>query len=197
MIRAEGPIAIYSSMKDIEETIGGDDGYIIIIEGESLKITITPPGPRSRESTREIISTKHPRMDEEDESWRIAEKNVGTINIVLDQMFKGFSEILSRELPNNVHIHEVLGKGIDEPIRAGRVTKWPAHDDYDVFKIVEELSEESGKVIFFTGDKRLARQTASTGKRNLIVEYLPPNEFPGKESLVKKIISSTLKVLED
>ncbi|MMZ69788.1 hypothetical protein D1872_326980 [compost metagenome] len=50
-------------------------------------------------------------------------------------------------------------------------------------------------MVFFTGDKRLARQVASLGKDNVIVEYLPPNEFPGKEALARKIIESTLNAM--
>ena len=188
-IYAEGPVKIYTNQEEAEKELKGKDGVIITIEGDLQAITIKPS------------STKH-EVDCDTYSMEgLSDEILGPdtdypISIVLDQMFRGFSDTLDRELPRNVSINEILGKGLERPVRVGRIIKWPAHDDYDVFKIVEKLAVEGRKVIFFTGDKRLARQTAALGKDNIVVEYLPPNEFPGKEALIRKIISSTMTLVK-
>lgn len=109
------------------------------------------------------------------------------VNVVFDQMFRGFAEIIGREIPG-VGLHEILGRGLDAPITAGRITRWPANDDYDVLKTVEMLAGSSDLVVFFTGDKKLARQAEALGLGNLVVSYMPPNEYPGKESLARAMI---------
>jgi len=188
-IYAEGPVKIYTNQEKAEKELKGKDGVIITIEGDLLAITIKPSTIK-QEAGQETY-TMEGLSDE-----ILGPDTDYPVSIVLDQMFRGFSDILDRELPRNVSINEILGKGLEKPVKVGRIIKWPAHDDYDVFKIVEKLAEEGRKVIFFTGDKRLARQTAALGKDNIIVEYLPPNEFPGKESLIRKIISSTTTIIK-
>lgn len=188
-IYAEGPVKIYTNQEKAEKELEGKDGVIITIEGDLLAITIKPSTIK-QEAGQETY-TMEGLSDE-----ILGPDTDYPVSIVLDQMFRGFSDILDRELPRNVSINEILGKGLEKPVKVGRIIKWPAHDDYDVFKIVEKLAEEGRKVIFFTGDKRLARQTAALGKDNIIVEYLPPNEFPGKESIIRKIISSTTTIIK-
>ena len=108
---------------------------------------------------------------------------------VFDQMFRGFAEIVAREVPG-VELHEIVGRGLRAPVRAGRITKWPANDDYDVLKVVEKLAGEVGRVHFFTGDKRLARQAEALGDERIIVHYMPPNEYTGKEELARAMIEA-------
>ncbi|NOZ89640.1 MAG: hypothetical protein GXO15_06940 [Crenarchaeota archaeon] len=115
--------------------------------------------------------------------------------VVLDQMFKTFAEILDRELRGEPLVfHEVLGRGIDRPVKVSeRVYQQPARDDYDVLKLLEELSSKHSLVIFFTGDKRLASQARSIpGVR---VVYLPPGEAPGKEQAIKLMVKAIREAL--
>ncbi len=115
--------------------------------------------------------------------------------VVLDQMFKTFAEILDRELRGEPLVfHEVLGRGIERPVRVSeRVYQQPARDDYDVLKLLEELSSKHSLVIFFTGDKRLASQARSIpGVR---VVYLPPGEAPGKEQAIKWMVKAIREAL--
>lgn len=113
---------------------------------------------------------------------------------VFDQMFRGFADIVAREVPG-VELHEVVGRGLERPVRVGRVYKQPARDDYDVLSLVENLASQGKLVVFFTGDKRLASQAAALGDERIIVEYMPPNEYPGKESLAKAMISAVRKAI--
>ncbi len=108
----------------------------------------------------------------------------GGVAVVFDQMFKRFAEILERELPEGIVFHEVLGRGIDRPIKVSqRVFQQPARDDYDVLNLLERLARENKLVIFFTGDKRLAAQARTLPR--VVVEYLPPGELAGKEMAIK------------
>ncbi len=117
------------------------------------------------------------------------------IAIVLDQMFKGFySNILAREYPD-LEIHEVIGRGIEKPIRIGNVVKEPARDDFDVLGIVERLVGDGYRVLFFTGDKRLASQVEIIS--GVKVYYTPPNEFPGKEAIAKYMVEKIRSELEE
>jgi len=112
------------------------------------------------------------------------------VAVVLDQMFKGFSEIILREVPG-VEVHEILGRGIESTLRIGdRLYKHPARDDFDILKLLEELSNSRNIVVFFTGDKKLSSQAMALSRGNLIVEYMPPNEYPGKESLARAMLST-------
>ncbi len=110
-----------------------------------------------------------------------------SVALVFDQMFRGFAEVVGREV-EGVELHEIVGRGLESPVRVGKVTKWPARDDYDVLKTVERLLDEGKRVVFYTGDKKLARQAMALGRRGLRVEYMPPNEYPGKESLARAMI---------
>lgn len=134
-------------------------------------------------STRATVSKPAP----------VSEAATPRVAAVFDQMFRGFAEIVGREVPG-VDLHEILGRGIDEPVRVGGLTKWPASDDFDVLKVVEDLTGKYDYVVFFTGDKRLARQAEALGMANLRVKYMPPNEFPGKESLAKAMIRILKKI---
>ncbi len=107
---------------------------------------------------------------------------------VLDQMFRGFSDILLREV-EDVEIHEILGRGLESSVKIGdRLFRHPAKDDFDVLKIVESVAKNKDLVAFFTGDKSLANQASALKLENVRVYYMPPNEYPGKESLAKAMI---------
>lgn len=108
---------------------------------------------------------------------------------VFDQMFRGFADVVGRYV-EGVELHEVVGRGLREPRRRGRITMWPAEDDFDVLQIVRRLADEGKQVVFFTGDKRLARQAESLEHPRIVVEYMPPNEYPGKESLAQAMIEA-------
>jgi hypothetical protein len=115
------------------------------------------------------------------------------VAVVLDQMFKGYyPDVIEREEPG-VEVHVIVGRGLSEPQRAGqsRVLE-PANDDFDVLKVVERVAGGRGRVLFFTGDKRLASQAEAVASRlgNIEVHYMPPSEFPGKESLAKAMMDA-------
>ncbi len=111
--------------------------------------------------------------------------------IVLDQMYKGFfTNVLAREF-RDAEIHEVVGRGLDKPVRVENIVKQPAHDDLDVLNIIEELSRKGYKVVFFTGDKRLAAQASLVSGVDVI--YAPPSEFTGKEALAKYMVEEVRK----
>ncbi|WFO75236.1 hypothetical protein J4526_09250 [Desulfurococcaceae archaeon MEX13E-LK6-19] len=114
--------------------------------------------------------------------------------VVLDQMFKGyFAPILSRQFPD-IDIYEIVGKGLTEPVKIGNVVKHPAQDDFDVINLLEELSSKKHKVIFFTGDKKLATQASLI--KDIKVVYAPPSEFTGKEALAKYMINEVNEALK-
>lgn len=113
------------------------------------------------------------------------------IAIILDQMYKGFfTNVLAREFPDT-EIYEIVGRGLSKPVRVENIIKQPAQDDFDVLNILEKLSKENYKTIFFTGDKRLATQASLL--ENIDVIYAPPNEFTGKEALAKYMIEEIRK----
>lgn len=120
----------------------------------------------------------------------------GKVAVVLDQMFRTFAEVLYREIDvENVEFHEILGRGIDEPVRISeRLYQQPARDDYDILKLIEELASKHRIVIFFTGDKKLASQARTIG--NVVVEYLPPSEIAGKEIAIRYMKKRIREVLE-
>ncbi len=108
------------------------------------------------------------------------------LSIVIDQMYKGFfTNVLSREFPE-AEIHEIVGRGIEKPVKIGNVVKQPARDDFDILNLLEDLARKGYRVVFFTGDKKLATQAELI--REVHVVYAPPNEFPGKESLAKYMV---------
>ena len=116
--------------------------------------------------------------------------------VVFDQMYKTFAQILDRELKDMPLVfHEVLGRGIDKPVRVNqRVYQQPAHDDYDVLRLVERLAKQHGTVIFFTGDKRLANQARLLPGVNVV--YLPPGEVAGKEMALRVMKQRILEILQ-
>ncbi len=115
----------------------------------------------------------------------------GKVAIVLDQMYKGFfTNVLAREFPS-AEIHEIVGRGLPKRVKVENIVKQPAQDDFDVLNIVEKLSKEGYRVIFFTGDKRLATQVSLL--EDVDVVYAPPNEFTGKEALAKYMIEEVKK----
>jgi len=124
----------------------------------------------------------------------VVKKHVGKeekIAIVLDQMYKGFfTNVLAREFPN-AEIHEIVGRGLPKPVKVENIVKQPAQDDFDVLNIIEKLSKEGHRVIFFTGDKRLATQVSLL--EDVDVVYAPPSEFTGKEALAKYMIEEVKK----
>lgn len=106
--------------------------------------------------------------------------------IVLDQMFKGsIAPILSRQYPNAI-IYEIVGRSLEEPVKINNVVRYPVHDDFDIINLLEKLVSEGYRVIFFTGDKKLATQAGFI--KRIKVVYAPPSEFVGKEMLIKHII---------
>ena len=109
------------------------------------------------------------------------------VYVVFDQMFKGFAEVIDRELRGEcIELHEVMGRGIEKRVRVGdRLYREPARDDYDVLRLAEELARR-GPVVLFTGDKRLADQARMI--EGVHVEYMPPGEFGGKEMAIKHMI---------
>ncbi len=129
------------------------------------------------DEVRELVARYQPVRGEPKEQKRLA--------VVLDQMYKGFAEVLSREVARpNIEFHEIVGRGLEKPVKIGRVSLQPARDDYDVLKLLEELKQR-GSVLFFTGDKRLAQQAAALGVE---VEYMPPGEFTGKEAAIRAML---------
>ena len=116
----------------------------------------------------------------------------GATVVVLDQMFRGFADIILRDA-GGVEVHEVVGRGVQSTVAAGEGRYLePANDDYDVLRLVERLAGRGGRVLFFTGDKRLASQAMLLASRlgNVEVYYMPPNEYPGKESLAQAMVAA-------
>lgn len=118
----------------------------------------------------------------------------GKLCAVFDQMYKGFAEIIARELADDrLVLHEIVGRGLEKPLRIGsRLYKQPARDDYDILRLLRSLSKEC-RVVFFTGDKKLANQAALI--ENVKVEYMPPGEFTGKEAAVDAMINALKKAM--
>ncbi len=117
------------------------------------------------------------------------------IAVIFDQMFKGFAEIVDRELEAYcIELHEVVGRGLERTVKVGkRLYREPARDDYDVLALAERLAKEM-PVVLFTGDKKLAEQASLL--RNVHVEYMPPSEFTGKEMAVRHMIATLKRLLE-
>lgn len=76
--------------------------YLVIIEGDSISLAITPGRRGTIPSPQESGLT---------EASQASESVQG--EVVLDQMFKGFPETLERELQRNAHVDEIRGKGLD------------------------------------------------------------------------------------
>lgn len=127
-----------------------------------------------------------------------AAKPTGKVSVVLDQMFRGYyPDVIEREEPS-VELHVIVGRGVQGTQQASpRRYLEEANDDFDVLKVVEREASRSSKVIFFTGDKRLASQASAATSQlgNVEVHYMPPNEFPGKESLAKAMLDVIRRAL--
>jgi len=123
-----------------------------------------------------------------------AEGQARKVIAVLDQMFRGYyADVIEREAPY-AEVHEVVGRGVQETLRVNEKRYLePASDDFDVLRLVSRLSSSGVPVLFFTGDKRLASQAQALGLPNLRVLYMPPSEFPGKESVAEAMINEIKK----
>jgi hypothetical protein len=123
-----------------------------------------------------------------------AEGQARKVIAVLDQMFRGYyADVIEREAPY-AEVHEVVGRGVQETLRASEKRYLePASDDFDVLRLVSRLASSGVPVLFFTGDKRLASQAQALGLPNLRVLYMPPSEFPGKESVAEAMINEIKK----
>ncbi|MEB3807029.1 MAG: hypothetical protein GSR73_05900 [Desulfurococcales archaeon] len=175
IVWVKGEYRLFDDLGEALKLARENGGVVILFEDEPIVLRVEKPQvAREKEAGPGSGASSSP---------------AGVVAIVLDQMFRGLAEVVARELSGPVEVHEVLGKGLESPVKAGRVTRWPAHDDYDVLKIVERLAGSGRRVILVTGDKRLARQVESLGDERIRVEYMPPNEFPGKESIIRRIVS--------
>ncbi len=193
LLTREGPVVV-ESLEELALALAksGGHAYIVLVEGRvigAVEARLAAPGLEAsrgaswesqeadrRPGTPQPVSTAH------------------SVAAVFDQMFRGFAEIVAREVPG-VELHEVVGRGLEKPVRVGRIFKEPARDDYDVLSLVERLASQGKKVVFFTGDKRLANQAAALGDERIIVEYMPPNEYPGKESIAKAMIEAVKRAI--
>lgn len=123
-------------------------------------------------------------------------KGVKCIAVVFDQMYKGFAELVAREIGkiDNVILeyYEIVGRGLEKPIKVGNVYKQPARDDYDIFKLLKSLSEQCN-VVFFTGDKKLANQCMLI--KRVYVYYMPPGEYGGKELVVEHMVEVLRQIM--
>ncbi|MCE4625938.1 MAG: hypothetical protein F7C35_08790 [Desulfurococcales archaeon] len=171
VVDREGGVHIYSSL---EEALHNTPTGLVVIEVEG---------------SARIIPARPAKTVSPIEGERHTKEEGGGVHLVFDQMYKGFAEVIARELPG-VELHEIMGVGLKGPVKRGRITRWPAKDDYDVMKIVEDLARSGGKVYFFTGDKRLARQVEALGEENIKVIYMPTGEYPGKEALIKEMLKA-------
>ncbi len=143
---------------------------------------------------RELLAQKEARERAEKHKETLSRRRIA---IVFDQMFKGFAEVLEREITEDfIEFHEVLGRGINRTVKLGpRLFQQPARDDYDVVKLLEDLARSKTRVIFFTGDKQLATQARMID--NVDVEYLPPSEVAGKEAAIKIMLERIRKTVKE
>lgn len=162
---------------------GPGDLFIVLIDGDVIasgRLTVV----------RNIVEGQR---EETQGAAAAPQAREGGVAAVLDQMFRGYyPEVIEREEPD-VELHVIVGRGLQAPQQAGpRKVLEPASDDFDVLKVVERVAREARRVLFFTGDKRLASQAEVTASQlgNVEVHYMPPNEFPGKESLAKAMIDA-------
>ncbi len=121
-----------------------------------------------------------------------ASRGLRLVPVVLDQMYRGVADILAGKL-DYVEAHEVVGRGLKSTLAKGdRVYLEPAESDYDVIKLAERLAREKGVSVLVTGDKKLAEQARL--KPGVRVLYMPPGEYPGKESMVEALIGEIERV---
>lgn len=174
-----GVVRVYD---DVSQAVSNLTGRVpfIIVEGDVVASGTLEPASYQPKGTERASSAQPGGA-------------VGQVVVVLDQMFRGyFADVIEREV-ENAEIHEIVGRGVQGTVRAGpRRYLEPAADDFDVLKVIERLARTGATVYFFTGDKRLASQAqvATSGQTNVSVLYLPPSEFPGKESLAQAMIAA-------
>jgi len=199
LLTERGPL-IVKSLEELARAVSeaGGRAYIVLVEGR----VIGAVEARLLESPLQGLGGVRPQVEGRATGAPRGLQPGGApprarVAAVFDQMFRGFADIVAREISDErLELHEVVGRGLEKPVRVGRIYKQPAHDDYDVLSLVERLASEGKHVVFFTGDKRLANQAAALGMENVKVEYMPPNEYPGKESLAKAMIESVRKALK-
>lgn len=206
ILTRKGDVVIAGSLSELEELLDktGDVETLILIRGDVLsifkavkaaeRVQASVGFEQARRPLPELIRTAGLEKAEAVEAGRPG----GVVALVLDQMFRGFAGILERELKHDViEIHEIVGRGLQSTLKVSdKIYQEPANDDFDVLKLVENLASKARVVVFFTGDKKLARQASALGLNNVIVKYMPPNEYPGKESLAKAMIDTVREVLE-
>ncbi|ADL18440.1 hypothetical protein ASAC_0032 [Acidilobus saccharovorans 345-15] len=167
---------------------GPGDLFIVLIDGDVIasgRLTVVRNIVEGQQEAQQAPAAQQAQRGER-----------GGVAAVLDQMFRGYyPDVIEREEPD-VELHVIVGRGLQAPQQAGpRRVLEPANDDFDVLKVVERVARGARRVLFFTGDKRLAGQAEVTASQlgNVEVHYMPPNEFPGKESLAKAMIEAIEK----
>lgn len=167
---------------------GPGDLFIVLIDGDVIasgRLTVVRNIVEGQQEAQQAPAAQQAQQG----------RAVG-VAAVLDQMFRGYyPDVIEREEPD-VELHVIVGRGLQAPQQAGpRRVLEPANDDFDVLKVVERVARGARRVLFFTGDKRLAGQAEVTASQlgNVEVHYMPPNEFPGKESLAKAMIEAIEK----
>lgn len=203
VLKGAGEVVVAGSLAELESFLdesGESEVTIILIRGEVL--TVLKPVKASerlqiRSSVEQAMAAQPAQRPPAQPQQVEPAQQEGVVALVLDQMFRGFAGILERELKQApVEIHEVVGRGLQSTIKVSeRVYQEPANDDFDVLKLVEALASRARTVVFYTGDKKLARQASALGLANVAVKYMPPNEYPGKETLVKAMVDAAREIL--
>jgi len=201
-----GDVIVANSLSELEDVLAGgsDVEALILIRGEVLSVFKAVKAgaplvePSGEEQSRRALPDLIRRAGLEESRTLQPKRTSRAVAIVLDQMFRGFAGILERELEHDaLEIHEIVGRGLPATLKISeRVFQEPANDDFDVLKLVENLASRASIVVFFTGDKKLAKQASLLGLHNVVVKYMPPNEYPGKESLAKAMIETVRSALE-
>jgi hypothetical protein len=193
LLTDKGPVVV-ETLEELAKVLSELQGraYILLIEGRVVgAVEARLSGAEQRAGASRSMAEG---PSEGRETRRAEAGGRSQVAAVFDQMFRGFAEIVAREVPG-VELHEVVGRGLEKPVRVGRIYKEPARDDFDVLSLVERLAAGGKRVVFFTGDKKLANQAAALGDERIIVMYMPPNEYPGKESLAKAMIEAVRKAV--
>jgi len=184
-------LGAYPSLADALRALAGC-GEDVVVERCEPVLRLTP------QEYAELASRgPRPVAQPGEKPARAGEKSLDAspLAVVFDQMFRRFAEVLDRELPGeSIVFHEVIGRGLEAPLRVGeRIYQQPARDDYDVLKLLEQLSNQYRRVVFFTGDKKLAAQARALP--GVYVVYLPPSEVAGKEMAIKLMKKEILSQL--
>ncbi|WP_167827784.1 hypothetical protein [Pyrolobus fumarii] len=147
------------------------------------------------EELKSVLMASERRVVVSEEGRREKNRDATLAIVVFDQMFRGFGDIVGRELGRVIEVHEVAGRGVEKPVKMGHVILDPAHDDYDIMKLLDRLRSRGCPVIFFTGDKKLAQQASTLD--GVFVEYLPPSEIPGKEIAIRMMLERIREILKE